>query len=60
MELVAPDGDTVARGITNFSSEELPAMFGRNSAELAAALGVEYEREVVHRDMLVLMHHVGI
>lgn len=60
VELVAPDGDTVARGITNFSSEELPAMFGRNSAELAAALGVEYEREVVHRDMLVLMHHVGI
>lgn len=60
VELVGPDAEVVARGIVNFSSEELPAMFGRNSAELAAELGLEYEREVIHRDMLVLMHHTGI
>lgn len=60
VELVGPDAEVVARGIVNFSSEELPAMFGRNSAELAAELGLEYEREVIHRDMLVLMHHTGM
>ncbi|WP_316667370.1 glutamate 5-kinase [uncultured Propionibacterium sp.] len=56
VELVGPDGAVVARGLVNFSSEELPGMLGRNSAELASELGVGYEREVVHRDMLVLMH----
>ncbi|WP_425438769.1 glutamate 5-kinase [Propionibacterium cyclohexanicum] len=60
VELAAGDGSVIARGIVNFSSEELPAMFGRNSAELAAELGVEYEREVIHRDMLVLMNHTGM
>lgn len=57
VELVGPDGEVVARGLVNFSSEELPGMLGRSSGELAAELGAQYEREVVHRDMLVLMHH---
>lgn len=59
VELVGPDGRVVARGLVNFSSEELPGMLGRHSVELAAELGSGYEREVVHRDMLVLMHHLG-
>ena len=34
---------------------ELPALLGRSTRELAVALGPEYEREVVHRDDLVLL-----
>ncbi len=56
VDLVAPDGDVVARGLVNFDSRELPVMLGRNSHELANALGLEYEREVVHRDALVVVH----
>jgi glutamate 5-kinase len=38
-----------------FDSEDLPQMLGRSTKELAASLGAEYERELVHRDDLVLM-----
>jgi glutamate 5-kinase len=33
----------------------LPKMLGRSTKELAASLGAEYERELVHRDDLVLI-----
>ncbi len=55
VDLVGPDGRIVARGLVNFSSEELPTMLGRNSHELAESLGAAYEREVVHRDALVVL-----
>ena len=34
---------------------ELPALLGRSTRELASELGAAYEREVVHRDDLVLL-----
>ena len=34
---------------------ELPALLGRSTRELAKDLGPEYEREVIHRDDLVLL-----
>ncbi len=55
VELVNHARRVIARGLVSFSSEELPAMLGRNSHELAAAMGVAYEREVVHRDSLVVV-----
>lgn len=54
VELVGPDGRVVGRGLVSFSSDELPAMLGRKTAELAEALGAQYDREVVHRDQLML------
>ncbi|MGJ6979619.1 glutamate 5-kinase [Aestuariimicrobium soli] len=54
VEVVGPDGRVVGRGLVSFSSEELPAMLGRKTAELAEALGAQYDREVVHRDQLML------
>lgn len=56
VELAGPDGVVVARGLVNFDAEELPGLLGRSTRELAEALGAAYEREVVHRDDLVLMH----
>ncbi|GAA1988006.1 glutamate 5-kinase [Terrabacter lapilli] len=49
------DGTPVARGLVNYSSSELPALLGRSTKELARDLGPEYEREVIHRDDLVLL-----
>jgi hypothetical protein len=45
----------VARGLVAYDATELPALLGRSTRELAAALGPEYEREVVHRDDMVLL-----
>jgi glutamate 5-kinase len=55
VDLVDPDGTPVARGLVNFDSVEIPALVGRTSAELKRDLGAGYEREVVHRDALVLL-----
>ena len=55
IELVAPDGKVIARGLVAFDSEDLPQMLGRSTKELAIALGPEFERELVHRDDLVLL-----
>ncbi|MDY7086520.1 MAG: glutamate 5-kinase [Actinomycetota bacterium] len=51
----AGSGASVARGLVNYDAIELPALLGRTTGELAAALGPGYEREVVHRDDLVLL-----
>jgi len=55
VELVGPTGKVIARGLVAFDSEDLPQMLGRSTKELAASLGAEYERELVHRDDLVLL-----
>ncbi|MDT4988958.1 MAG: glutamate 5-kinase [Micromonosporaceae bacterium] len=55
VDLVDVAGTAVARGLVNYDAAELPGLLGRSTPELAAALGPGYEREVVHRDDLVLL-----
>jgi glutamate 5-kinase len=55
VELVSQNGEVIARGLVAFDSSEIPQMLGRSTKELAASLGAEYERELVHRDDLVLL-----
>lgn len=55
VDLIDPDGVVIARGIVNYDSVEIPKLIGRGTRELAAELGAEYERELVHRDDLILM-----
>ncbi len=55
VELASSDGRVIARGLVAFDSEEIPQLLGRSTKELAATLGAEYERELVHRDDLVLL-----
>ena len=55
VDLVTISGQIVARGLVNFSSTELPRLLGRSTRELARELGPHYEREVVHRDDLVVL-----
>jgi glutamate 5-kinase len=49
VDLVAPDGTVVARGVAGFDAAELPGLIGRRSRDLAP----EQRREVVHADDLV-------
>jgi len=55
VELVSPNREVIARGLVAFDSAEIPAMLGKSTKQLAAELGPEYERELVHRDDLVLL-----
>ncbi len=55
VDLVDPEGRPVARGLVNFDAGELPRLLGRSTGDLKRELGAGYEREVVHRDDLVLL-----
>ena len=55
VDLAGPDGVPVARGLVNFDAAELPTLLGRSTPDLRRELGAGYEREVVHRDDLVLL-----
>jgi glutamate 5-kinase len=56
VDLCDEKGHAVARGLVNYGAGELPGLLGRSTRELARELGPAYEREVVHRDDLVLLH----
>jgi len=55
VDLVDEAGQVIARGLVNYDSAELPGLLGRSTRELARELGAAYEREVVHRDDLVVL-----
>jgi len=55
VDLSDPDGHVVARGLVNYDAAEIPALMGRSTRWLAAKKGPGYEREVVHRDDLVIL-----
>jgi glutamate 5-kinase len=55
VELRDESGVAVARGLVNFDAKEIPQLLGRSTPELARELGPAYEREIVHRDDLVLL-----
>ncbi len=51
VDLVDTEGRPVARGLVNYDATELPALLGHSTMEL----GPGYEKEVVHRDDMVLL-----
>lgn len=48
-------GIRVAKGLINYSSEELERIKGLKTSEIEKALGYKYADEVIHRDNLVLV-----
>lgn len=48
-------GREIARGIANYSSDDLVRICGRQSVEIEAILGYTYGDEVIHRNDLVLL-----
>jgi glutamate 5-kinase len=55
VDLLDQNGNIVARGLVNFDAQELPGLLGRSTRELAREFGPAYEREIVHRDDLVIL-----
>jgi glutamate 5-kinase len=55
VDLTDEAGIVVARGLVTYDADELPSLMGRSTRWLASKLGPEYEREVVHRDDLVIL-----
>lgn len=57
VDIVDEHDTVIARGLVNFDSTELPELLGRSTRDLARELGPAYEREVVHRDDMVMIRH---
>ncbi len=49
------EGREVARGLVNYASEQARRIAGRASAEIESVLGFVEERELIHRDNLVVL-----
>jgi glutamate 5-kinase len=52
---IGPDRREIARGLANYSSEQARRIAGRPSAEIESVLGFVEERELIHRDNLVVL-----
>ena len=55
VNLCDENGTVIARGLVNYDAAEIPGLMGRSTRWLASRLGPEYEREVIHRDDLVIV-----
>ncbi|RAY10716.1 glutamate 5-kinase [Actinomadura craniellae] len=58
VDVCTAGGGVVARGLVNYDAGEIPELMGRSTRWLARELGPEYEREIIHRDDLVLLDQV--
>ncbi|HUT55557.1 MAG TPA: glutamate 5-kinase [bacterium] len=54
VEVADANGREIARGLTQYSGDDLARIKGRKSSEIAAVLGEKLYDEVIHRDDLVL------
>jgi glutamate 5-kinase len=55
VNILAPDGKILARGLATFDSHEVKAIAGKSSDELKPLYPARKHLEVVHRDNLVLL-----
>lgn len=55
VSIVSASGREIARGLVNYSSEDIVRLKGAHTDEIAGILGVKTYDEVVHRDNLVLL-----
>lgn len=49
------DGQAIAHGLSNYSSDELTRLCGMNSAQIVDILGYSYGDYVIHRNNMVLL-----
>lgn len=52
---VNKEGRKVAKGLTNYSSQELKKIKGRKTSEIEKILGYKYSDEAIHRDNMVVV-----
>lgn len=54
VRLLGPGAVPIGRGIVNYDAPELQSIIGRRTQDLVAERGREFDREVVHRDFMML------
>lgn len=54
VRLDGPDGQLVGHGLVNYDAADVPSMLGRSTRDLVAERGEGFDRELVHRDSLIL------
>jgi glutamate 5-kinase len=54
IEIAAGQGNTIARGVAQYSANEVRRLKGRHTREIEGVLGYSYGENIVHRDDLVL------
>jgi len=55
VEVKAPDGRVIARGLSNYSSADIRVIKGHKTSEIQGLLGACDDEEVIHRDNLVVL-----
>jgi len=56
IEVLDPSGRVVARGLTNYNSQEVARIQGRRTSDIEPLLGARDYDEIIHRDNLVVIH----
>lgn len=52
---VSKEGRKIAKGLTNYSSDDLEHIKGKKTSDIEKVLGYKYSDEVIHRNNLVLV-----
>jgi glutamate 5-kinase len=55
ISLITEDGREIARGLANYSAEEVKKIMGLHTADIHGCLGYKTYNEVIHRDNMVLL-----
>lgn len=55
VSILGAEGQEFARGLVNYSAEEIERIKGRRTDEIERVLGYKHSDEVVHRDNLVIL-----
>lgn len=55
VSILGAGGEEFARGLVNYSVEEVERIKGRKSSEIERILGYKHSDEVIHRDNLVIL-----
>ncbi|WP_448582946.1 glutamate 5-kinase [Thermaurantiacus sp.] len=55
VDVVAPDGRTIARGLVAYDAEEVSRIAGKRSDAIGAILGYAPRSAVIHRDQMVML-----
>lgn len=48
-------GKCIAKGLTNYASDDIRKILGRQTSDIEAILGFKYSDEIIHRDNLVVL-----
>ncbi len=55
VSVLGTNGEEFARGLVNYSAQEIERIKGRRSTEIEDVLGYKHSDEVIHRDNLVIL-----